>query len=436
MHPLKEIIKKNKDGTPIGVCSVCSSNELVIESAMEEALKYGSPLLVESTANQVNQFGGYTGMTPLMFREYVYKIAVKTGFPSDKVILGGDHLGPLTWKDEDAQDAMAKAKDLVADFVHAGFTKIHLDTSMKLRDDSDGILSAEVIAERGADLCAVAEKAFQSMEKGRQRPVYVIGSEVPIPGGAQTNEGLKVTSVSDFAATVDLFKKSFLKRGLNKAWENVIAVVVQPGVEFGSNTVHDYNPNDSAELKRILKEYPTMVFEGHSTDYQKELSLRQMVEDGIAILKVGPALTFALREGLIALEFIEKDLLFGSNRLSNFSETLENVMLSDPDNWKNHYKGSDMQKRLARKYSYSDRCRYYLTDSKVKESMKRLINNLDSIGIPMPLISQYLPSQYWKIRNGQMRNEPIELVKGNIKDTLDHYYAAVTLRSNINQMHA
>ena len=436
MHPLKEIIKKNKDGTPIGVCSVCSSNELVIESAMEEALKYGSPLLVESTANQVNQFGGYTGMTPLMFREYVYKIAVKTGFPSDKVILGGDHLGPLTWKDEDAQDAMAKAKDLVADFVHAGFTKIHLDTSMKLRDDGDGILSAEVIAERGADLCAVAEKAFQSTEKGRQRPVYVIGSEVPIPGGAQTNEGLKVTSASDFAATVDLFKKSFLKRGLNEAWENVIAVVVQPGVEFGSNTVHDYNPNDSAELKRILKEYPTMVFEGHSTDYQKELSLRQMVEDGIAILKVGPALTFALRESLVALEFIEKDLLFGSNRLSNSSETLENVMLSDPGNWKNHYKGSDMQKRLARKYSYSDRCRYYLTDSKVKESMKRLINNLDSIEIPMPLISQYLPSQYWKIRNGQMRNEPIELVKGNIKDTLDHYYAAVTLRSNINQMHA
>lgn len=427
MHPLKGIIQQNKEGVPIGICSVCSSNELVIESAMEEALKYGSPLLVEATANQVNQYGGYTGMTPPMFRDYVYGIASRIGFPSDTVILGGDHLGPLTWKDESAEDAMVKAEKLVADFVEAGFTKIHLDTSMKLRDDGNKILSPEVIAERGARLCAVAEETFQGMEKDRQRPVYVIGSEVPIPGGTQTDEGLKVTSPSDFIATVDLFKKNFLKRGLSRAWENVIAVVVQPGVEFGSNAIHDYNRSDADKLKHIIREYPTMAFEGHSTDYQKELSLSQMIEDGIAILKVGPALTFALREGFISLELIEKELLRGSDGLSNFADTLENVMISSPGNWQNHYKGTDMQKCLARRYSYSDRCRYYLTDSEVEKSISRLINNLSLTEIPMPLISQYFPTQYWKIREGQMRNDPKELVKGRIKDTLDNYYVAVTI---------
>jgi D-tagatose-1,6-bisphosphate aldolase subunit GatZ/KbaZ len=430
MHPLKKIIKQNKEGASIGICSVCSSNELVIESAMEEALKYGVPLLVEATANQVNQYGGYTGMTPPMFRDYVYKISEKSNYPVGKLILGGDHLGPLIWNDENERDAMAKAEDLVVDFVEAGFTKIHLDTSMKLQDDGEGRLSSEVIAERGASLCAAAEKAFQGMGKGIQRPVYVIGSEVPIPGGTQTNEGLKVTSASDFVATVDLFKKSFLNRGLNEAWENVIAVVVQPGVEFGSNTIHDYNRSDSAELKQIIKEYPTMAFEGHSTDYQKESSLRQMVEDGIAILKVGPALTFALREGLISLELIEKELLFGNDKLSKFADTLENVMVSSPNNWQNHYKGNELQKQLARRYSYSDRCRYYLGDSKVKNSIDVLIHNLRAIKIPMPLISQYLPSQYWKIRDGHMSSDPIELVKGSIKDTLDNYYAAVTVSGN------
>lgn len=430
MHPLKEIIRQNKEGVPIGVCSICSSNELVIESAMEQALKYDSPFLVEATANQVNQYGGYTGMTPPMFRDYVYDIASKISFPSDKVILGGDHLGPLIWKDENAEDAMAKAEKLVTDFVIAGFTKIHLDTSMKLRDDGEERLNPEVIAERGARLCAAAESAFHGMEKGRQSPVYVIGSEVPIPGGTQTDEGLKVTSATDFVVTVDLFKKSFLKRGLNQAWKNVIAVVVQPGVEFGSNIIHDYNRSDAVELKHIIKEYPTMAFEGHSTDYQKELSLRQMVEDGIAILKVGPALTFALREGLISLELIEKELLFKNDKLSNFADTLENVMISNPGNWQNHYKGTDLQKRLERRYSYSDRCRYYLTDSEVKKTISRLISNLSSIEIPMPLINQYFPSQYRKIRDGKMNGEPVELVKGKIKDTLDSYYSAVMLSSN------
>jgi D-tagatose-1,6-bisphosphate aldolase subunit GatZ/KbaZ len=427
MHPLKKIIRQNKEGTPVGICSVCSSNELVIESAMEEALKYGSPLLVEATANQVNQYGGYTGMTPPLFKGYVYDIAARIGYPSDQIILGGDHLGPLIWKDEEERDAMAKSEKLVSDFVKAGFTKIHLDTSMKLQDDGDGKLSPEVIAERGASLCAAAEEAFQSVGKDRQRPVYVIGSEVPIPGGTQTNEGLKVTSVSDFVSTVDLFKKSFLNKGLNESWENVVAVVVQPGVEFGSNAIHDYSRSDSAELKQILKKYPTMVFEGHSTDYQKESSLRQMVEDGIAILKVGPALTFALREGLISLELIEKELMLGDDKLSNFANTLENVMVSNPNNWQNHYKGNESQKQLARRYSYSDRCRYYLGDRKVKNSIDVLIHNLRAIKIPMPLISQYLPSQYWKIRDGQMSSDPRELVKGRIKDTLENYYTAVTL---------
>lgn len=425
LHPLKKIVDQNRSGVPVGVCSVCSSNEFVIESAMEESRRYRSTLLIEATANQVNQSGGYTGMTPRAFRSYVLGIAERAGFPAEDIVFGGDHLGPLTWKSEKAEDAMEKAKALVALFAGAGFTKIHLDTSMRLGDDADGRLDPEIIAERGASLCEAAERSLD-LSGNACRPVYVIGSEVPIPGGAQAEEGLTVTSAENFAETVGLFKDSFLKHGLERAWENVIAVVVQPGVEFGSHTVHDYNRVEAQNLIHAVGRYPNLVFEGHSTDYQKQSSLKQMVEDHIAILKVGPALTFAFREGLMALEQMERDLLSGQQDLSDFSSALENAMLKNPSNWKRYFRGSEIQQRLDRKYSYSDRCRYYFADAAVRGAVGRLFRNLDTVSLPMPVISQYFPSAYWKIRNGVMKGTPKDLARERIRETLDLYYSAVT----------
>ena len=102
-----------------------------------------------------------------------------------------------------------------------------------------------------------------------------------------------------------------------------------------------------------------------------------MVEDGIAILKVGPALTFKLREGLFALSMIERELV-AEERRANFIETLERVMLDKPANWQKHYHGTDEDKRIARKYSYSDRCRYYFSLPEIKSAINKLLANIDS----------------------------------------------------------
>ena len=61
---------------------------------MERAKQAQSYVLIEATANQVNQYGGYSGMTPSGFRDYVHTIAARVGFPQKYIILGGDHLGP------------------------------------------------------------------------------------------------------------------------------------------------------------------------------------------------------------------------------------------------------------------------------------------------------------------------------------------------------
>ena len=310
MDALRAILEKRKQGMPFaGIPSFCTANELAIEACLRQALRFDDPVLVEATANQVNQFGGYTGMTPANYRDLVYRIADGVGFPREKIILGGDHLGPLTWQSEPEEIAMGNAAELVRQFVEAGFKKIHLDTSMRLSGDPAS-LPVETVARRGAALYAVCEAAYQRLRRDNPqeaRPAFIIGSEVPIPGGAQEAEdSVSVTEPGAVRETLRVYREQFAKRGLDGAFDNIIGIVVQPGVEFGDGEVFRYDRAKAAALVRAMREQKGIVMEGHSTDYQPPQALKEMVEDGIAILKVGPALTFALREGLFALSEMEQ----------------------------------------------------------------------------------------------------------------------------------
>lgn len=430
-HPLKYIVEENRKGTPFGMYSACTANEIVIEAVLEKAGRDDDYALIEATANQVNQYGGYTGMKPANFVEFCHKIADRVGFPRYKLILGGDHLGPLTWVNKPEKEAMEESKILIRDYVKAGFTKIHLDTSMRVADDDpNAVLKTAVIAERSAILCAVAEAAFAELQKNSDTlltpPVYVVGSEVPIPGGAQEEEVMHVTSVDDFRDTVGTFKQTYEKHDLSDAWNRVLAVVVQPGVEFGDADVHKYDRVAAADLTAALKDYPGIVFEGHSTDYQPPKLLRQMVEDGIAVLKVGPALTFALRETLFSLSHIEKEL-YGDDpevKCSDFIGTLENKMVENPKNWVKHYHGDENELKFSRKYSLSDRCRYYLPIEQVDQSINRLVSNLSRKEIPLTLISQFMPGEYNKIRDGIMENTIGNLLKSRVISCIETYLFA------------
>lgn len=312
-NPLSELLQKRGQNREMGLYSCCSANEYVIRAALRRAKDRDTVVLVEATANQVNQNGGYTGMTPVAFRAFLNRLAEEENFPIDKLFCGGDHLGPLTWTHLPEAEAMKNAGELIRSYVLAGFSKIHIDTSMRLADDAPNErLSDVVIAHRGAQLCRIAEEAFAQYSAWHPEapaPVYIIGSEVPIPGGAQENEdSVTVTAPEDCEATLSTFRAAFCSNHLEAAWERVVAIVVQPGVEFADESVIEYDRTAAHSLTEHLKRHPNLVFEGHSTDYQPRQCLRKMVEDGIAILKVGPALTFALREGLFALEQIEREL--------------------------------------------------------------------------------------------------------------------------------
>jgi len=83
------IIYENKKCNPIGIASICSANWYVIKAALLNAKKLNKQVLIESTSNQVNQFGGYTGFIPSAFKDKVYILAHEIGFLIDDIILGG-----------------------------------------------------------------------------------------------------------------------------------------------------------------------------------------------------------------------------------------------------------------------------------------------------------------------------------------------------------
>ncbi|WP_263378053.1 D-tagatose-bisphosphate aldolase, class II, non-catalytic subunit [Granulicella paludicola] len=416
---LQKHLAKRKEGIATGIYSVCSAHPWVIRAAAEQAVADDSLLLVEATSNQVNQFGGYTGMRPAGFRSFVMQHIEAAGLDAAKLVLGGDHLGPNPWRKLPAAEAMAHAETMVAEYARAGFTKIHLDASMSCADDPER-LSDEVVAQRAVQLCKAAEAAYETGD----RALYVIGTEVPVPGGAtHAVHELPATSTEAAAYTLAVHKKVF-KRELPGVWRRVIAMVVQPGVEFDHDAVVDYEPAKAEALVQWLRNQPeSIVFEAHSTDYQLAKAYQELVRDDFAILKVGPGLTFAMREALSALEDMEQQLVPEPQR-SKLGAAIESTMLKEPENWLPYYAGTLEEQRLLRLYSYSDRVRYYWHRPEIAAAVERLIANLSSITLPESMLSRYLPAQYVRVRAGEIGRDPESLIVDRVRDVLRDYAAA------------
>jgi D-tagatose-1,6-bisphosphate aldolase subunit GatZ/KbaZ len=299
---------------------------------------------------------------------------------------------------------------------------------MRCADDPvtpDGHPDIHLVAERTVQLCRVAEETWERHFNSHPGLVYVIGTEVPVPGGATEQENeLKPTDVSAASETIEINRVNFRKAGMEKAWERVCGLVVQPGVEFGDDQVIRYNHENGIRLSRWILDQKNIVFEAHSTDYQTETSLRELVGDHFGILKVGPWLTFAFREALFALEAMEKEIPATLYSRSNLSETLESVMKNDDRYWKSHYRGDEATLRQKRQFSFSDRSRYYWVHPLIQQSINSLFTNLTRNPIPLSLLSQFMPIAYRLVSEGQTGSSPQELVHCHIRNVAHIYSSA------------
>jgi len=428
---LRDVLRRNRQSGTGGIYAVCSGHPAVIEAAVEQSLEDGSLLLVESTSSQVNQFGGYTGLSPSQFAQFLHAAARSAGLSEERVLLGGDHLGPFPWRQETSVSALKKACALVRDCVLAGYQKVHLDASMPCGDDEKESFTERTVAERAAILCQTAEAAYRELPSGSPHVVYVIGTEVPAPGGESVDaHSPAVTKAEDAHRTLETFRLAFQERGLSSAWERVIALVVQPGVDFGSDAIFEYDHAKAQSLSASLSEHAGIVFEAHSTDYQSPQALARMVEDHFAILKVGPWLTFAYREAVLALGAIERELFTAKSlpQVSQVREALESAMLRNPTHWRSYYHGDEDEVRRELIYGYSDRCRYYWNQPAVQEEIARLFGNLGRRPIPLTLVSQYLPLEYEAIRNGELQAIPERMIHYHIRQVLRVYADACSIK--------
>jgi D-tagatose-1,6-bisphosphate aldolase subunit GatZ/KbaZ len=175
--------------------------------------------------------------------------------------------------------------------------------------------------------------------------------------------------------------------------------------------------------------FDNIVYEAHSTDYQTETELRNLVNDHFAILKVGPGLTYAAREALFALSYIEQEWI-GDRPLSNLRQVLDERMLEKPQNWAKYYAGTDAERAFARKYSFSDRSRYYWADPEVEASVQVLLTNLSERPAPMTLLSQFMPVQYAAFRERTLNNDPLSLIRHRIQEVVSTYARACELAPN------
>lgn len=386
-HVLDALALAQREGRPDGITSVCSAHPLVLDETVRHGVGGEHVVLIEATCNQVNQDGGYTGLQPAEFGRQVTALAERYGLPGHRLVLGGDHLGPNPWKHLSAATAMAKSEELVHGFASAGYTKIHLDTSIRCADDPPGALPPSLVAERAARLAVVAEQA--AAEKGTE-PRYVIGTEVPVPGGESAGgHGIHVSTSDDVAETIEVSELAFSAAGVADAWKRVRAVVAQPGVEFSDVELYDYLPGQAAHLRSCLGGDVPMVLEAHSTDYQTQVALRGLVTDHFAILKVGPGLTYAYREALFGLSFIEDELLRAN--ASGVRQALDAAMVADPGHWQAFYPDEPEAAAHARRYSRSDRSRYYWPVAGVQSAVQAMHENLARTGLPGELVSQFLP---------------------------------------------
>ena len=212
---LRAVLRGNRQSGKGGTYAVCSAHPQVIEAAIRQSLEDGSVLHVESTSSQVNQFGGYTGLTPSQFAHQLRSAAQSAGLPAGRVLLGGDHLGPFPWRREASSPALEKACELVRSCVAAGYQKIHLDASMACADDEKTGPAERTVAGRAAILCRAAEAAQRELSARSPQVVYVIGTEVPAPGGESLDEqGPAVTIPEHVHQSLEIFKQAFAEQGL------------------------------------------------------------------------------------------------------------------------------------------------------------------------------------------------------------------------------
>lgn len=397
-------------GHGTALVSVCTAQPDCLDAALMLARDRGRDILIEATSNQVNQYGGYTGLTPAAFIADMRARITRLGVDPSSVFFGGDHLGPQAWKHLPAEDAMSKAHQMLREYVEAGFTKIHLDCSEGCAGEP-AVLDDHTVATRAAKLAQTCEAHAPNPEA----LVYVIGTEVPPPGGARTgHDSVTPTAPNSVRQTLAIHKAAFSP----KTWARVVGVVVQPGLEFGAATLDRFPMDGPDELSPVLADWPGIAFEAHSTDYQDPEVFPELARRRFAFLKVGPALTFAYREAIYALDAIRG---WYDAAASPLPTVMQGLIDANPDTWAAHFKADGAALGHLQHFSYSDRIRYLWPHAEAQAAVNDLLDALENLTPMDPLLLQYLSRDIVDAITQSRQSWPRAVITAKVQTALSPY---------------
>ncbi|MCK7507635.1 MAG: class II D-tagatose-bisphosphate aldolase, non-catalytic subunit [Desulfobacterales bacterium] len=297
-----------------GMFAVCSARREVLEAAIALARDHGEPLLVEATANQVNQFGGYTGMTPRQFASSSGRHGRRHGLPAGKPAAGGRSPGAVrVAKRAGRPRPWPRQPSWPANAWQPVSTNCTWTPAFGCSDDPPQGLPLEIAAERTAALCQAAETAAERLSGRRQRPLLChrrrgpdSGRHLGEPGGDPGHAG-RGTWLKFIALTESRFQEAGLSggvgaaaRGDRPARRRVRKFQRRPlrarkgprALGLSSESAGDHDLRDS------LHRLPDARVPG--THGRAIIS---------SLLKAGPCLTNAFREAVFALEEIEAEHL-------------------------------------------------------------------------------------------------------------------------------
>ncbi|HLO66209.1 MAG TPA: class II D-tagatose-bisphosphate aldolase, non-catalytic subunit [Holophaga sp.] len=417
---LLHLLEQRRNGKSRGIPSVRTAHPGALAAALGEARNRTLPLIVEATCSQVNHLGGYLGRTPEAHREFIHTLALQADMDPEDIILGGDHLGPASFRHGTPEEAMEKAALTVRAYVAAGFRKLHMDAARPCNGDGPDF-GRETAARRVAALIRAAEEAYENAPLGGP-PVYVLDAEPGTPPPAPGAQA-PVTDPEAVLQAADLHRAAFEAEGIPDAWERVVAFRVKGGADFTEAVVHRYDPRRALPLARAFRGGPWLL-EAAFTDYQSPGSLREMVEDGFNILQVGPWLTYAWREAVFALEDLARELtrLEGTSRIA-VRDVLDRAMRRHPALWKDHHRGTPREQAYARLFSYFDRSRYYWTDPAVEREVEGLFLATEG-PLPLQLLSLHLPLALEAVLDGHLEPTGRAIPPFAVRRVVANYFEA------------
>ena len=346
-----------------GLPSFCTSNMDVVDVIFKFCKLNNLPVLIESTSNQVNQNGGYTGLKPQNFKKKINEIAKKNKFKLKRVLLGGDHLGPLPWKDLKKKIAMRNAKLLVKNYIKTGYKKIHLDTAI-LCSDQKKISREEVIHRCFFLLKDIPTKYLKNI-------FFVVGTEVPAAGGGDHTNTM-VTKLDNIKRDFNGYRNFFKKMNFGSLR---FALVIDPGIAFKNLSIKKSKFKDLNKKSNFSK-INNFVFEAHSSDYQSMVDLRKLYDKNFKFLKVGPELTYNYMKAILLMEKIEMNIF---SDVSNIRKTISKQMDINKKYWAKYYKKSSKNNEFLKFHSFLDRARYYWSNKKVHYSKQKLFKNINNL---------------------------------------------------------